>query len=116
MFRFLATWMGRILTILILAVVVLAGAAAIFYFTDQNIDATVKEKHCGATPAQPSSIVAETKMFGFRKILDMDYTECHGIPQDAFVQFYVKSRRLVIFETEGGACLYDSALHGPCLQ
>ena len=112
-FRFLAGWTGRIIAILVLLLVVLVGFGAIFYFTDQHVDATIVEKR-QESPTEPCTVKAKTERFGITQETEIQPQECALVRVGAFVQYYVRSQRTVIFASKGGACLWDSSIPGPC--
>lgn len=109
---FIATWLGRILGAAILLVVVLGLGVAWFVATDQPIDATVKEKRCNG-PLGTNEVVVQTKWFGIKNTVQVDHQQCVLVPQDGFVRYHVRSGHTIIYETEGGTCVWDSKV-GPC--
>ncbi len=97
-------------------IVVAAAGAGIYYMTDQAVGATVIDKQCGGIPTGSSSTVTIRTEFpipGIEHTLqDFDNSICNGLRADEtngnYAEYYLKSERTVLFEREGGRCLYDS--------
>lgn len=94
---------------------VLGAAAGILYASDYGIEATVVDKACGGgvfTSGANSVVTVKTRMFGIEHtVKGMDDALCSGLRagQDGnFVIYHVQSERTILYEREGGACLYDS--------
>lgn len=102
---FLASWAGRIVGLAIVLVGVVVGAVAIFWLSDGAIEADVVEKDCGLAR---STVTVETRWFGIRHTADVDRPQCEVVPQDGFVKYHVRSGRTVIYEAEGGECIWDT--------
>lgn len=111
---FFATWPGRIVTALVGLVLVLAAIGSVAYANDGAINADVTAKSCSHSGA--NAITAKTRLFSIVKTVPVDFIRCQAIPTGAFVQYHLRSTRVVVFEREGGACLWDTSVGGPCLS
>jgi uncharacterized protein YabE (DUF348 family) len=109
--RFLRTWTGRIFAAVGLLLLVLGGAATVFYATDQAVAADVTGKSCN--PVGGSAVTAKTRIFGHVQTVGVDYASCRIVPVGAYVLYHVRSERTIVFEVQGGNCIWDSAT-GPC--
>lgn len=107
-------------------IIVLAGAGVgIAYAADAPIEATVVDKQCGGgggdgggglTPFQGGDTVSvQTKLFNIDHTVEVSREVCLAVNKGNFVEYYVRSERTVLFETEGGKCLYDSAGDASCI-
>lgn len=102
-----ATWTGRILTGLLLLVLVAGGVVGFAYASDEAVDADVVSKQCGLFG--PNTVKVRTRLMGLEYEAKVDYPTCHGLPGTAFIQYHVRSGRTVVYEREGGRCLFDTA-------
>ena len=85
------------------ALVVVAGVA---YAADAPLDATITEKNCAASTATVSIV---TDLLGIRHTLDMAHDQCGAIQEGNFVRYHVRSGHTIIYASEGGSCMFDSA-------
>lgn len=97
-------------------IVVVAAIGGIMYMADTPIGATVVDKDCGSSPfGATSKVTVETKfpIPGIEHtIKDFDNTICNTLragENGNFAEYYLKSERTVLYDREGGACLYDSS-------
>ncbi len=103
---FLATWIGRIIGLVLILVIVLLAAVGIFYATDQSIDATVTETSCESE--DDSSVTVKTKMFSIVHTTAIDQFACQQLDEGNFVEYHVRSGHTIVYDKEGGDCIWDS--------
>lgn len=91
------------LAVLLVALVVVAGGLA--YATDYGVEATVKEKRC-----------VEKEVDVQAKALPLSHTAtaipadvCAALQPGNFVVYHIRSGRTILYQSEGGLCLYDTA-------
>jgi hypothetical protein len=96
-------------------IVLVAAAGGIMYMNDTAIGATVIDKDCTASPIGASSQVTVKTKFPIpgieHTIKEFDNAVCNGLragDNGNFAEYYVKSERTIMYEREGGACLFDS--------
>jgi hypothetical protein len=94
---------GRI-AFLIVGGLVLAGV--LYYLSDPPLAADVEDKQCGIGGG---ALVVETRLFGIRHTAPVDMMECGVVPLGAYVVYHVRSKHTIVYETEGGRCIWDSA-------
>lgn len=105
------------------AVVALVAFAAILYATDYGLQATVVSKDCvggagsspsggplplGYAPADGPSVTVKTKIGGLRHTQSLPSDQCTAVPVGGFVVYHIRSGRTSLYQSEGGACIYDS--------
>lgn len=110
--------LGLIAVIVIAVVGLVAVVGAIaggFYLSDSPIGATIIDKSCGTNPIGKTSEVTVRTVFpvpGITHTLeDFDNRICSGLrtgDDGNFAEYYLKSGRTILYEREGGLCLYDS--------
>lgn len=98
-------------------IVVVAAIGGIMYMTDTAVEATIVDKDCGGgaiTGGANSQVTVKTKfpIPGIETTLkDFDDRTCSIVragEDGNYVKFHVKSERTIMYEREGGACVYDS--------
>lgn len=96
-------------------IVVIAAIGGILFVTDTPVKATIVEKDCAGIPGGKSSSVTVLTKFpvpGIEYTLqDFDNNACGVLragESGNYVEYYLKSERIVFYEREGGACIYDS--------
>ena len=105
--RWVAVPLGRIIRLVVLVLLVVGVLWALsFYMSDGVVEADVKEKQC--SPVGESSLTVKTRWFGIEQTKGLGYMECTGVPVGAYVQYHVKSGRTVVFDRQGGHCLFDN--------
>lgn len=101
--------LSSIATVLVLGVV---GTGGYLYMTDYALEATVQGTNCTA-----GEVEVKTKMFGLEHTVpDVPAQQCAVLAPGNFVEYRVKSERTTLFESEGGACIYDSKTGPFCGQ
>ena len=97
--------LGASLTLLVAAV------GFVLYLRDYTLEATVAEVRCSA----PLGSDAENEVDVRTKFLGIDHTvagvpdsECRLLREGNFVQYHIRSHRTLLFDSEGGTCIYDS--------
>jgi hypothetical protein len=105
----------------ILALLVVAGAAlfggavAYMYATDQGFGAHVTGKSCRGPLASDSAnrVDLRTTFLSIdRSVYNVPDTPCSLIREGNFVEHHIRSRHTIIYESEGGDCIYDSKRGG----
>lgn len=98
--------------------IVLAAVAGGLYLNDYAIEATVIDKDCGSSGGvfgggATSKVTVRTKAFGIEHTLkDFDNSKCQILragEDGNFAVYHVRSERTILYEREGGSCIYDSA-------
>ena len=102
-------------------VVALVAVGGIVYLTDYGVEATVVSKDCGATGgsnggglpfalrgASGPTVTVKTKVGGLRHTQDLPAQQCAAVPIGGFVVYHIRSGRTSLYQSEGGACIYDS--------
>lgn len=89
-------------------VVLLGGIGGIYYATDGAVDATVTDKQCGFNGGTVT-VVTEFPIPGIEHTLqDVPSNQCSVINKGNFVRYHLQSERTSIWQSEGGACVYDT--------
>ena len=89
--------MGRLGALGLVAIA--AGGA---YIADYGLEGTVVEKRC-------PSLTVETKLLGIRHTKDdVPLLQCGAIQVGNFVVYHIRSGRTLVYQSEGGRCLFDS--------
>ncbi len=100
---------------------VLAAVGATLYATDFPVEATIIDKSCASSgggggifpAAARSSVTIRTKLFGIEHTLtEFDDNQCRALragEDGNFVVYHIQSERTILYEREGGSCIYDSA-------
>ena len=89
------------------AIAVAAVAAGAAYAADYGLEAEVVSKQCSLLGA--SSITVETKVLGLRHTAGgMGHQVCTVVQSGNHIVYHVRSGRTSLYESEGGACLYDT--------
>lgn len=104
----------------VVGLVAVAGVAGgIMYSTDTSVGATVIYKDCQGSIISnaPQSIVTVETKFPVpgieHTVEEVDNSACHALnPGRSFVEYHIRSGRTILYESEGGQCLYDTA--GTC--
>ncbi len=95
---------------LILIVLAVLGG---YYATDGAVGATVTDKDCGVGPGATSEVTVTTSfpIPGVTTTLkEFDNTQCSAVTVDrTYAEYHLRSERTILYESEGGPCLYDSA-------
>lgn len=94
---------------LILIVLAVLGG---YYATDGAVGATVTDKDCTAGFGS-TSVVTVTTAFPVpgvtTSLKDFDNAQCSVVQVDrTYAEYHLRSERTILYESEGGACLYDS--------
>lgn len=96
---------------LVLLVVAMAGA---FYLSDMPVGATVTDKSCAIGIGARSTLEVTTKfpVPGVTHVItDFDNQQCHGLragDNGNYAEHHLRSGRTILFESQGGACIWDS--------
>lgn len=93
--------------------VVIAAIGGVMYLADAKVGAEVIDKRCGSLPTGSSStVVVETKfpIPGIEHtVKQMDNNSCQALVEGrSYAEYHLRSERVVLYEREGGRCLYDS--------
>jgi hypothetical protein len=92
------------------AALAVAGLAALLaggaYASDYGLEARVVDKRCAIFG--PSSVSVETKLLGIGHTAPVPYETCAVLGAGNFIVYHVRSGRTSLYESEGGACLYDT--------
>lgn len=98
-------------------VVLIAAIGGILYVTDTPVEATVIEKDCDANITNGNSnsritVLTKFPVPGIEYTLqDFDDDKCSLLragENGNYAVYHLKSERVIFYEREGGACLYDS--------
>lgn len=97
---------------LAILLVVLAGGFGVYaYATDYPVEATVKNKDCDlATPV----VTVQTKSFGITHSVEVGANQCNLIHPGNYVIYHLRTQRTIVYDREGGRCLYDSSAAAAC--
>lgn len=104
---------GRVVAVAVVLVLLAVVFGVFFYATDQPVDATVQDKRCMPGDAQ---VTVKTKLFGVTRQVPLENTECAIINVGNFVEYHIRSGHTIVYETEGGKCVYDSVQGPGCGQ
>lgn len=97
---------------LVVLLVVGAGAFGVFaYATDYGVEATVSKKECSSVPPK---VTVTTKALSIVHTVDVTDQQCFVIKQGNFVKYHIRSERTIVYEKEGGRCVYDSVSTTSC--
>lgn len=84
--------------------VVVVGGGGFLYITDYQLDATVTGTDCAH-----QSIDVQTKQLNIKHTMtDVPTQQCAALHPGNFVQYHVRTKHTVVFNVEGGKCIYDS--------
>jgi hypothetical protein len=97
-------------------VVSLVAFAGIVYATDYGVEAVVVSKECGGSGGSPGgpfplaapSVTVKTKLGGLRHTQSLPPQQCAVVQAGNYVVYHIRSGRTVLYDHEGGRCLYDS--------
>ncbi|MBI2078258.1 MAG: hypothetical protein HYT80_07820 [Euryarchaeota archaeon] len=103
---FLGGLVGKLIGLAVLLVVLVLGIGIWAYASDYAVEATVTKKDCAA--AKPVVFV-KTKMFGIEDSTEVSGHECGIIQVGNFVRYHLRTQRTIVYQAEGGTCVYDSA-------
>ncbi len=98
--------MNKILMIIggvVVAVLVVLGG---MYAFDAPIGATITDKRCFS-----AEIDIKTDFGASVTLPDVPPQQCGAIQEDNYVKYHIRSGRTEIFESKGGACIWDTE-HG----
>lgn len=98
----------------VVGLVLLAGVIwlVVWWGSDSALEADVVEQRC--SPVGESAVVVQTRLFGIRHAAPVSFTECQLVDVGYFVLYHVRSGHTVVYDSEGGRCIYDSATVGSC--
>jgi hypothetical protein len=97
---------GLIVLIVVGVVAAVGITVGVMYANDYGLEATVKDKECLPTA---SSVEVETKLFGIdHRVKDVPQDACGILQPGNFVRYHIRSQHTIIYEKEGGDCIYDS--------
>lgn len=108
---------GALAIALIAAGILVVGlgiAIGSFFVADRAVEAVITDKDCGIGPGSSSTITVQTKfpIPGIdHTITDFDNLQCSGLRDGEdgnFVEYHVQSGRTILYESEGGECIWDS--------
>ena len=102
----------KLLLVLLLVLGGLLALGLIFYASDRAIAADVVEKRCPAFG--PGEVVSETRLFGIRHTTPVSATQCAVVPLNAYALYHLRSGHTIIYESEGGRCIWDSKIGAAC--
>lgn len=93
-----------------------------FYLGDKAVEATIIDKSCGLGPGSTSTVAVETKfpVPGIEhKLREFPNDQCAILTAGKdgnFVQYHVRSSHTILYENEGGPCIWDSETGVGCGQ
>lgn len=96
--------------------ILFGGAVAYLYAKDQGFGAHVTGKSCKGPLASDSAnrVDLRTTFLSIdRSVYDVPDGPCALIGEGNFVEHHIRSRHTIIYESEGGDCIYDSQ-RGAC--
>jgi hypothetical protein len=93
------------------AVVALVLWVLLYYGADRPVEADVVDKRCSALGS--GELVVKTRLFGMLHAEALDAASCLAVPVGAFVVYHLRSGHTIVYEHEGGRCIWDSL--GPCV-
>ncbi|MGB1698202.1 MAG: hypothetical protein ACPHK8_07360 [Thermoplasmatota archaeon] len=93
----------------ILGSLIFVGAAVIggLFIFDAPVGGTVEDKDC-----INNLVDVKTDFFGLTSSAEVGAAQCASIQAGNYVKYYLRSERTSIFESKGGACIYDTE-NGP---
>ncbi len=110
---------GLIAWILIAVVGLVAAvgvAGGVMYANDTAVGAKVVDKECKGSllSTQPQSSVTIETQFPVPGIVhtveQVDNNACHSLTEGrSFIEYHIQSGRTILYESQGGKCLYDTA-------
>src|SRR5688572_15057043 len=101
---------GRLMLSLVLVVLLLATAAGLAYMSDYVVEATVVDKSCKSPIPQRGDVTVEAKVLGLQHtVTNVPAQQCAAVNAGNFVVYRIRSERVSLYQSEGGACIYDSA-------
>lgn len=96
----------------VVLLVVLAGAFGVFaYATDYGVEASVTKRECSLTPPK---LTVTTKTLSIVHTVDVTENQCVLVREGNFVVYHIRTERTIIYDKEGGRCIYDSASPSAC--
>lgn len=104
----------KVIGLAVLAVVLVVGVGAALFASDYGVEADLIEKSCGGpgsfvhAASQSPYVVAKTRLGGFERRVVLSLEKCLAIPDDAYIVYHIRSQRMVVFESKGGPCIYDT--------
>lgn len=91
---------------------VLAGSFGVFaYATDYGVEASVTKRECSLAPPK---VTVTTKALSIVHAVEVTSTQCAIIREGNFVVYHIRSERTIVYEEEGGRCIYDSSSPSAC--
>lgn len=103
---------GKIIGAVVLLLILLGVGAGFAYATDYGLEATVTEKDCVADP-EPT-VRVKTRVGGIGHTVEVPSEQCATIQPGNFVVYHLRSSRTIIYEAEGGPCIYDTETGPGC--
>lgn len=102
--------LGTSLAIVAVLVVGVLGVGGYLYATDYKLEATVQDTDCGR-----GDVDVKTKLFGLEHTVpDVPAQQCNLLAPGNFVEYRLRSERTTLYQSEGGACIYDSETGPAC--
>lgn len=104
-----------IISIVIGAVILLAGTAAVVYVSDTPVQANVTGQNCSLNGANTVDIITEFPVPGIPYTTEVDFKACGAVAalradgEDPWVQYFIKSEVVEFYDDhpdEGGALIY----------
>jgi hypothetical protein len=99
---------------------VVLGLGGLAYATDYGVEATVVEHRCGASTLLGGSGAGEAtvraKMLPTVRhtVTDLPSQVCNALHDGNLVVYHVRSGRTMLYDHDGGPCVYDSATRAAC--
>lgn len=107
------TWTLRILAGFLLLILLLGVVVLVMFTSNQKVTADVVDKEC--YEVGEGKVTVKTRLFGIRQAVGVDREQCLLVQTGSFVEYYLRTQRTIIYEREGGACLWDTeAAPPPC--
>jgi hypothetical protein len=97
--------LGKVVAIGLLLVVLVVGFAVFAYATDYGVKAEVQDKQCSISPP---FIVVKLKTFGNVDEVPVQAQQCFLMDRGNFVVYHIRTQHAVVYDREGGRCIYDS--------
>ena len=97
--------LGTVLRVAVLVVAAVVVLVVFLFATDYGLAATVTKRDCAANPP---AVTVTTKTFGITHAMPVTSEQCGVIRQGNYVVYHVRSQHTIIYEHQGGRCMYDT--------
>ncbi len=99
---------------------VIVGIGGVGYAIDYGIGATVIERKCagggilGGSPSGEATVRVKLVPTMTHTVTELPVPVCNALHEGNFVVYHVRTGRTVLFDSDGGACIYDSQTGRAC--